>query len=262
MGWRMLVTELEAGEIAHFRTFGFLLRPRLFTAAEMSEVTEAANTLWDADDTPESEIGDRRLSNFVERLPALSALVCDDRIYKAAETLLGPDFIWIGSEGNETYYSELHWHPDRKYYRPGEIHNMAYPQLKLMIYLEPVTRETGCMRVLPGSHRLPLHQDLGPQEDLRDEKPFGLEGREVPSVPLETDPGDVAMFDHCLWHGMFGGRCGRRYIAMKFAARPCKAENISTLKQYAAAAFNPHENFLNSPHARLRGMVAGLTEML
>jgi ectoine hydroxylase-related dioxygenase (phytanoyl-CoA dioxygenase family) len=258
----MLVADLKPSEVAHFRTFGFLLRPRLFTEGEMSEVTEAANALWEADDTPESEIGDRRLNSFVERLPVLSALVCDDRIYKTAERLLGPDFIWVGSEGNETYYSDLHWHPDRKYYRPDETHNMAYPQLKMMIYLESVTRETGCMRVLPGSHQLPLHQELGPQEDLRHEKPFGLEGCEVPSVPLETDPGDVAMFDHCLWHGMFGGRYGRRYIAMKFAARPRKGDEIATLKQYSAATFSPHENFLKSPNSRLRGMVAGLGDLL
>ncbi len=261
MGIEMLVTELKPSEVARFRTFGFLQRPRLFTATEMSEVMAAANALGDTDLTPESEIGDRRLSHFVERLPVLSELVCDDRIYKAAETLLGPDFIWIGSEGNETYYSELHWHPDRKYYRPEEKHNIPFRQLKMMIYMEPVTRETGCMRVLPGSHRLPLHEDLGPQEDLRDQKPFGLDGREVPFVPLESDPGDVALFDHCLWHGMFGGRHGRRYIALKFAARPQRPEDVVTLKQYALAAFDPHENFLNSSNPRLRGMVEGLADL-
>lgn len=253
---------LTPAEIALFRTFGFLVRRQLLTSDEMAAITVAANALWDVDDTPESDIGDRRVAHFVERVPVLSELVADDRIYGVAKTLLGPDFVWVGSEGNETYYSELHWHPDRKYYRPEEVHHMNFPQLKMMIYLEKVTEDTGCMRVLPGSHQLPLHQQLGPQEDLRAEKPFGLEGREVPFAAMETEPGDVAMFDHRLWHGMFGGCHGRRYIAVKFAAQPRRREDVQTLKQYSAAMFNPHENFLYSSEPRLRSMVAGLKDLV
>ncbi len=252
---------LAPAEVSLFHTFGFLMRPQLLTSNEMAAITVSADALWDVDNTPESDIGDRRVGHFVERIPMLSALVADDRIYGVAEKLLGPDFVWVGSEGNETYYSNLHWHPDRKYYRPDEVHHMDFPQLKMMIYLERVTEDTGCMRVLPGSHHLPLHQELGPQEDLRAEKPFGLEGIEVPFTAMETEPGDVAVFDHRLWHGMFGGHYGRRYIALKFAARPRRIEDVQTLKQYAAAMFDPHENFLNSSNPRLRGMVAGLKDL-
>ena len=33
-------------------------------------------------------------------------------------------------------------------------------RLKCMIYLEPMRRETGALRLIPGSHRLPLHENL------------------------------------------------------------------------------------------------------
>ena len=49
---------------------------------------------------------------------------------------------------------------------------------------------------------------------------------------------------------------------MKFAARPQRPEDVATLKQYALAAFEPHENFLKSSNPRLRGMVEGLADLI
>ena len=34
-------------------------------------------------------------------------------------------------------------------------------RIKVALYLDPVTRETGCLRFIPGSHRQPLHGELG-----------------------------------------------------------------------------------------------------
>lgn len=250
---------LSPQETAHFDTFGFLFLPRLFSAAEIRAVRNAAEEIWREDPAPVKD-GDRRLSYFVERSEPLARLVEDDRIYRRVEALLGPRFVWVGSEGNVTYYSELKWHSDRKYYRRGEERWMGYPQLKVMLYLDEVKRQTGCMRVIPGSHRMPFHKALGPQEIDPDSRPFGVAGADIPSVALESTPGDVILFNHCIWHAMFGGEEGRCYIALKFAARPTTEDHLRTLERYTESAFEPHPAFLDSESPRLRNMVAGLAE--
>ena len=40
---------LTPAQIAHFETFGFLLLRRIFTAAEMADITREANEVWRED---------------------------------------------------------------------------------------------------------------------------------------------------------------------------------------------------------------------
>ena len=37
-------------------------------------------------------------------------------------------------------------------------HLIDYPQVKMFIYLQPTSADDGALRVVPGSHRFPLHQ--------------------------------------------------------------------------------------------------------
>jgi hypothetical protein len=101
---------------------------------------------------------------YVERRPALSALLEDDRVYGVIEELLGPGFVWIPSDGN-IYVGDTEWHPDRREILPD------YSVIKIAFYLDPVGRESGCLRVIPGSHRDPLHGDLMPLFKHRGETP-------------------------------------------------------------------------------------------
>ena len=71
-------------------------------------------------------------------------------------------------------------------------------------------------------------------------------------------PGDVVLFNQYLWHGLHGGRKGRRFLAFKFAARPTAAEHLNTLQLYSPNVFNPHEAFLNRESTRIRDMVKEL----
>ncbi len=250
-------TVLTPQQLAHFETFGFLLLPKAFSTNEMASFIRAAEELWEKDSTPEAN-EEVRLSYFVERNPGLSQLVTDDRIYPVIEELMGPEFIWVGSEGNVSNRSVVKWHPDRKYYREGEGHWIDFRQVKVMMYLEPLTRETGCLRVIPGSHRMPFHKKLAQQEVDPDSMPFGVAGQDIPCAALETEPGDVILFNHCIWHGSFGGGTDRRYIALKFAAKPSAEYQLISLQRYTPKIFQPHEAFLNSDDDRVRGLVQNL----
>ena len=141
---------------AHYQTFGFLLLRQLFAPAEIITIQQTAETLWQAE-RQRRGLGDYAyltIPGFIERSPALLRLAEDDRIYGRIEALLGPGFLWSGSEGNTgaAQQNKFHaWHSDRC----GET-EPDYARAKVMIYLTPVTKETGCLRVIPGSHQLPL----------------------------------------------------------------------------------------------------------
>ena len=91
--------------------------------------------------------------------------------------------------------------------------------------------------------------------------PFGVLPSQVPAFPLETEPGDVVFFDQSLYHAIFNGWAGRRYIALKFAHKPGSAEDVDALMEYSPYVFDPAESFLNSGSPRIRGMVEGLPEL-
>lgn len=238
----------------HFRTFGFLLLPSLFSSEETAEIVGLAEEIW-TEDEKQRKNEEWRYRTFVERREGLHRLVSDDRIYGTVEKLLGPDFIWVGSEGNISNRDEVNWHPDRKYYRVGEEHRIDFLQIKIMMYFENVRRDSGCLRVIPGSHRMPMHKNLEKLEVEPGTRPFGVHGADVPCAALETNPGDVILFNHCLWHAAYGGREGRRYIALKFAARPSEEDQLKSLEQYTEGVFEPHDGFLRSEDPRLRSLV-------
>jgi hypothetical protein len=204
----------------------------------------------------------------IEKRALLTQLVEDDRIYEPLVQLLGPGFVWIGSDGN-LYVGDTGWHPDAG--RPD------YAAIKIAFYLDPVTADTGCLRVIPGSHRLPLHEDVrqllrgGPEGSA---PLYSGDPRAVPFYPLESQPGDVVFFNQALWHASFGGKTGRRMFTMNFGQKPTSEEHItllqriyrSNLSHVKEAQYTPSDGvyeaaFLHSDRPRIQGMVATLLEL-
>jgi ectoine hydroxylase-related dioxygenase (phytanoyl-CoA dioxygenase family) len=154
---------------------------------------------------------------------------------------------------------------------------LGYGRIKVAFYLDPVAKDTGCLRVIPGSHRLPLHEDLRPLREQRVDptiSPLGAEPRDVPCYPLESQPGDVVLFNQNLWHASFGGRTGRRMFTLNFGAQPSADDQIAYLQntyrsnlghvqrmQYTQVGRVYDDAFLGSDHPRIRGMVAKLVEL-
>lgn len=251
---------LTAQQIAHFRTFGFLVFRQLFSAEEMAAITREADALWEEDRRSQSDANGRQaVVPFIEKRPLLARLAEDDRIYQPIAQLLGPGFIWGGSEGNKGNINEQHvhhWHCDRV----GE-YDLQYTRIKTMIYLVPTTKETGALRVIPGSHRAPLHQDLIPlnqQQDRSCPETFGVAGMELACFPLESTPGDVVMFNQYLFHAVYGSFGARRYVAMKFAERPATEAHFVSLQQHHQDASRLDPVFRHSDRPRIRDMVEGL----
>jgi len=255
---------LTAEQVASFETFGFLFFRQVFSREEMERITCAAEEVW------EKCLGHRAgedeavsMGTFIEGQPELERLAEDSRVYDAAAHVMGSDLIWSGSEGNRGIRAgdDIHqWHADRE----GEK-ELDYLRVKFMLYLDPMRKETGALRVIPGSHRMPLHEDLASFRDRYDEDNplfFGVEGPNVPCHAVETVPGDLLMFNQSLYHAVYGKRDRRRrYIALKYAARPTTDAHIVSNKQWSPGIFEPNEAFLNSDRPRIRGLVEGLVEL-
>ena len=246
---------------AFFETFGYLFLRGVFSQDEIGRVAAEADDLW-AEERGGGSVGEmgQAVAPFVEKRSALTALIEDDRIYGVMSRLLGPGMVWAGSEGNITVRGEHPWHPDR----PGDDEEITYDRIKANIYLDAVDRSHGCLRLIPGSHRNPLHESIEPENRHQHGstvRPFGVLGDEMPCVAVESSPGDVVFFHQSLWHAVFNGWPGRRYIALKYAAEPVTDKHISSLAYYGGEEmFAPSEWLLASDRPRIRGLVERLHE--
>ena len=240
---------------AYFTTFGFLIFKKLFNPEEIRKITEESDSILDEDRGGKPFDGKARqaVMRFVERRPFLSTLLTDDRIYEGVKDLLGENFFWIGGDGN-LYVGDTQWHSDTS----GNDNELDFDKIKVALYLDPVGKNTGCLRVFPGSHRAPLHQQLEPLRHLRlaqrdvggggqtktkgeqkadgvvsdlDNTPFGVENQHLPGFPIESEPGDVVFFNHRLFHSSFGGKTGRRMFTLNYCQRPKTERHRTMIRQ-------------------------------
>ena len=249
---------LNAQQLDHFETFGFLLLRQLFPPAEIAAIQRAADDLLRTHRGDQPDQGSyQHVAPFIESDPGLSQLAEDDRIFGVIEQLLGSGFVWGGSEGNKGSFNEEQahrWHCDR----PGE-ERPDYVRLKVMLYLTPTRKETGALRVMPGSHCQPFYGLLDRLNHVQgepDARPFGVAGPDLPGCALEVEPGDAVFFNQYLYHAVFGKQADRRYIAMKYAAKPTSDQHVEALRKHGAFSF--HRGFLNRTQPRIQRM----TELL
>lgn len=155
---------------------------------------------------------------FIDQSEYLSSLLDDPRINGIFASLLGPDYNYLGSDGN-FYVGDTNWHSDTDWsgkFR-GKPPRVFY---KLAFYLDPVTATSGALRVIPGSHRYGdrFAEDL--QATLRQSQDkFGLRGDQVPAIALESMPGDVVVFNQNTKHSAWGGSNRRRMFTINCTAR-------------------------------------------
>ncbi len=258
---------LSAEQKAYFEIFGFIVMRECFSLAEMAEISAKFDQALTEDRQGQPFDGEKRHCVYSVPETRFPWLIEDDRIFEPIEQLLGPGFVWIGSDSN-LYIGDTGWHPDT----PVDTY---YDGIKVAFYLDPVTKDTGCLRVIPSSHRLPLHDDLRTLLRRNDPSPSPLlEPRNVPCFPLESQPGDVVFFNHKTWHAAFGGRTGRRMLTLNVKAKPTTEDHIDYMRstyqanldyqkshQYTQPGRLYDDAFLYSDRPRIKSMVGKLVEL-
>lgn len=144
------------------------------------------------------------------RDPVLDRYRLDRRVCAALELLIGPDLKQI--------INQMHWkppgaarvdfayHQDSRFRRPASaFRDLANSYVQTGIAIDAHTRQSGAMRVIPGSH---LQGDLGMGGDgpvlnqtMQDDALLqaGLDPADI--VDLTLEPGDLALWSPFLVHG-------------------------------------------------------------
>src|SRR5215216_3381264 len=175
----MSSTRLTEQQLAFFDTFGFLAFPGLL-ADSIDKVIAEFESVWETHGyghNGKSHDGNARscIVQFLDQRPYLASLLDDPRIHDIAASICGDDFNYMGSDGNY-YTGDTRWHSDGFGGRGGPRH------AKIAFYLDPLTHDTGALRVIPGSHRVgePWPDQLERQV-RKSEELWGIPGSQVPA---------------------------------------------------------------------------------
>ena len=207
-----------------FETFGFLLlkdfipseEMRLYVDAFDETMTRAPNLLAGQP----AEIN-RSVIPFYRHNPAVYHRLLDhDKISEVVEDLLGEGFIFLVAEGHHRRRGTA-WHHD-------QVGPEGMTQLKVDLFLDPVRADTGCLRMLPGSHFPELRDRM--------ERWYGTTGLgdlvEWPAaIAMESDPGDAVVFNTNVYHAAIGEDHDRRSINIDYIQKPSKPEHEEYLKE-------------------------------
>ena len=242
--------DLSAEQVAFVFDFGFLHLPRLLDD-RIAKITAAFEELMDRSS---NHTGEKRTSlmPFLNKHPYLVSLLDDPRIDGIARGLCGDDYQYWNSDGNY-YTGSTGWHSDFDWSTadPRVLPADRFCFVKLAIYLDPLTRDTGALRVIPGSH---LYGDSfadnldwrlrgraqfwrAGRGDHADRAEDQLDGTAVPAIALETEPGDVVLFPGVTKHASFGGGARRRMFTINYTRRVTTATDAAfyaeTIKAHA-----------------------------
>ena len=212
---------LSQPQLNYFETFGFIGLPGLMTDS-IAEITEAFEQIWVDHGGGHDGVNRSCIVPFLDQHERLCALLDDPRIEGTLSSLLGDDFNYFGSDGNY-YAGDTQWHSDGFH---KEIRHV-----KIAFYLDTLDKDSGCLRVIPGSHLMGDDYSESLEEDAKDsEAKWGVSGSEVPAVALKVEPGDILAFRHNTKHAAFGGGGRRRMFTINCCERVAD-DRIDMLKK-------------------------------
>lgn len=140
---------LTERQIKHYRRDGYVSPVRMLSADEAADYRREVEVV---EATMGGELTGVRRTKFYLRFPWAHRLATHKAILDAVEDLIGPDIMlyhniaWLKNPGDENYVS---WHQDNTYFghAPCDV-------LTVWVALSPATPDGGCMRILPGTHKL------------------------------------------------------------------------------------------------------------
>ena len=218
---------LTPHQLTFIDTFGYLVFPGLLNDRidRIIEEFEATFAQHGGGHYGQAHDGTARscILPFIDQTDYLASLLDDPRIDGIFTSLLGADYNYLGSDGN-FYVGDSNWHSDTDWSgrSRGKPPRTFY---KLALYLDPVRATTGALRVIPGSHRYGdrFAEDL--QNTVRHApETLGLRGDQVPAIALESNPGDVVVFNQTTKHSSWGGSNRRRMFTINCTARYAESE--------------------------------------
>lgn len=205
---------LSAAERGHFDAHGFLVVRGLFDRAELDPLCAAMHgRAWQ----------DREIFDYVSAQGSatqfsywtdlggpsmLSALPRLARLVDGSEALLGmPVYHWYSKlvVKGAGCTAEVDWHQDFATYHESGV---LFPHLlTVAVAITPSTAETGCLQVLPGSHRIGRLDHVSVSgAHLADPRWIEIALQTMTPELCELDPGDAVFFHGNTLHRSAGNR--------------------------------------------------------
>ncbi len=221
-------------QLAFFDAFGFIKFAGAFKD-EADKIIDAFEGIWaDHGGGHHGEAHDytqrSAILPFIDQNEYLSSLIDHPLVDGFLSAVLGENYNYTASDGN-FYVGDTGWHSDN--------FTSKYTNIKMAFYLDVVKRDTGCLRVVPGSHRqndafANALYEVTPRSRVRNtEEQWGVHGSAVPAYAIESQPGDLLVFNQAIKHSSWGGHDRRRMFTMNFSER-YRDEDIDLLPQDVA----------------------------
>ena len=208
---------LSGAEVARFEEHGYLFPKRAIGAAEAERYRlklEHYETVLGTE--PQTYL---KIKAHVAA-PWIVELARNEAILDAVESLIGGDIMLFGTslfskKGNDPRF--VSWHQDSAYYGL-EPHD----EVTAWVALTPATRENGCMRVMPGSHRGPDfdHDETYDPENLlaRGQTIRGLDDDKA--VYMELEAGEYSVHHERTAHGSLANRTDGPRVGVAYFYMP------------------------------------------
>ena len=233
---------LDESQLLQFEVFGLFVMRAVFTPDELEVVNSEFDLglAWARENTDRRGIREQlNWSNLGRETPFLASLLEDARFLRVAEQTLGLDVVGRNCNSNSFAGNRTEWHPDTA--------NVARRGIKFAFYLQPLDGNSGALRLIPGSHKDPLHSDIE-RIDLKESNEgviaeIGLDIDEMPACIAVSQPGDVVLFDSRVWHASWGGGKDRRMCSVNYFASPTTPEEEASMQEIKKAEKGLVETF-------------------
>ena len=182
----------------------------------------------------------------------LSDLIRSPRILDTVEDIIGPDILvwstdWWIKEANSPQF--VSWHQDSQYWGLD-----TDKLVTVWVALSPSTIQSGCMRVLPGSHQGP---DLTHEETFHNDNML-TRGQSISTIDensavnLVVDTGQAVLFAFRIAHASYPNQTTDRRIGLAIRFIPPDSRQLYSDQDSAALVRGKdnHHNFELEPEPR------------
>ena len=213
LGEQLMGSQLTPQQIDFFRTNGYLFPLDAISPADAA----ALRARIEAYEAQSGEEVNKRLKIKAHlAFPWMCELARHPAIVKAVQSLLGPDLLLFGSSAvakNARDIRFVSWHQDSAYYGLD-----PHDSVTAWVALSPATSESGCLRVLPGSHTGPdlVHDETYDANNLlaRGQSLRGIDDSLAVEMPLK--PGQFSLHHERTAHDSLPNRSDDRRIGVAF----------------------------------------------
>jgi len=252
---------LTPEQINTYQEQGYLLPLDLFSPQEALNYRKEVENL---ETQYKDGVGEYPLNQFFRIngqivIPLLAQIAQTPKLLDAVEDILGPDLlIWscelfIKEAGTDKTVS---WHQDLTYWGMGETDD----EITAWIAFSDVSKEAGCMRFIPGSHK----QKIVPHYDTFNEDNLLSRGQEIAvnvdendAVYDELKPGQMSLHHGRLFHASGPNKSNDRRIGMAIRFVTPGVEHTNENKDFGMLVRGADKmgNWINvAPPSRLFGI--------